>query len=353
MNPRNNILIVHGYSGQPLRSTIRDSLYSFKNYANGNVFYLNLYHEFDVPKYIKSIDFDLIIFHTTFMSFRWWGGEDFFQNKIIKKCEFFISSAAQKAIMPQDEWIHTSYLVKFVNILKINQVFSVAPQSEWKKIYSGVEFNKVQFYQILTGYIDDNLLNKINKIKEQGVTKSVDIGYRAFKSPPWLGSHGFLKTKIADVFLKKTAKSKLTVNISTDPKDVFMGDGWYQFLLKCKYFIGVEGGSTIIDPDGSIWKKGDEFTKNNPDASFTEVEKACFPNMDGNLNLIVLSPRHLEACFTNTCQVLIEGDYNGILNPHEHYIPLKKDFSNIDDVLVSISNDNLRENIVKNTLKLS
>ena len=68
-----------------------------------------------------------------------------------------------------------------------------------------------------------------------------------------------------------------------------------------------------------------------PDATFEELEAECFPGRDGEFGLVALSPRHLEAVATRTCQVLIEGEYDGVLEPDRHYIPLRRDFSNLDD----------------------
>jgi hypothetical protein len=36
---------------------------------------------------------------------------------------------------------------------------------------------------------------------------------------------------------------------------------------------------------------------------------------------------------TKTCQILVEGEYNDIIQPDVHYIPLRKDFSNLEEVL--------------------
>ena len=54
---------------------------------------------------------------------------------------------------------------------------------------------------------------------------------------------------------------------------------------------------------------------------------------------------HLEAVITKTCQVLVEGDYDGILQPNRHYIPLKRDFSNLVEVLDKLRDDELLEEI--------
>ena len=45
---------------------------------------------------------------------------------------------------------------------------------------------------------------------------------------------------------------------------------------------------------------------------------------------------------------LVEGEYNGILVPGKHYIELKRDFSNIEEVLDIVKKDELREEIVQN-----
>lgn len=36
-----------------------------------------------------------------------------------------------------------------------------------------------------------------------------------------------------------------------------------------------------------------------------------------------------------TAQVLLEGYYNGIFEPWKHYIPIKKDCSNLDQVFAA------------------
>jgi hypothetical protein len=45
--------------------------------------------------------------------------------------------------------------------------------------------------------------------------------------------------------------------------------------------------------------------------------------------------------------VLVEGEYNGILRPGEHYIELRRDFSNLDEVLDLIEDDTQRESLTE------
>lgn len=328
-----NILIVY-YSKfvYPLRSTIHDHLYSFQKYSKTNCYYLNM-ASLRVPKYLARVKFDLVIFHTLFLSKRW--SRDFFK-KLIAASQPLKKMGKIKIALPQDEFINTDLICDFINEFDIRQVFSVAPPSEWQKIYAAVDFSKTQFHSVLTGYLDPATIQRVKKLNDKIGQRSIDIGYRAWHAEPGLGRHGLLKVKIAELFSKLAVTRSLKIDISTESNATLNGDGWFKFLLSCRFTIGVEGGASILDRDGSIRAKVAEFQVKNPQADFDAIEAACFPGRDGELNLFALSPRHLEACLTRTCQVLVEGHYNGVLAPGEHYIELKRNFSNIEQVLGQI-----------------
>jgi hypothetical protein len=91
----------------------------------------------------------------------------------------------------------------------------------------------------------------------------------------------------------------------------------------------------------------ESFLQSNPAASFEDVESACFPGRDGELDCRALSPRHLEACATRTAQILVEGEYNGLLKPGFHYFAVKSDFSNLQDVLDGIGDETRRLEVVE------
>ncbi len=288
-----------------------------------------------VPKYIRNTKFDLVIFHTLFLSKRW--SRNFFP-KLIQYSEPLKTIGKIRIALPQDEFINTDLLCDFINDFDLAHVFSVAPSSEWKKIYPTVDFNKTSFHTVLTGYLDDATIQRINKLASVSQNRPIDIGYRAWHAEPWLGCRGQLKIKIAQIFKHTLEKKFWKTDISTRDEDTLKGDDWFKFLLSCKNTIGVEGGASILDRDGKIRELTTKYLTNYPNATFVEVEAACFPGRDGELNLFSLSPRHLEACATRTCQILIEGQYNGILIPRRHYIEVKQDFSNLEHVLTQIAN---------------
>jgi hypothetical protein len=46
-----------------------------------------------------------------------------------------------------------------------------------------------------------------------------------------------------------------------------------------------------------------------------------------------VSPKLLESARLGTALILFRGSYAGVIEPDKHYIPLEKDFSNIEGAL--------------------
>jgi hypothetical protein len=339
--PVNLLVVYYARYQYPLRTAIADHLYAFQRYAPHNCYYLNLAVR-KVPFYLFRVNFDLIVFHTIFLWQRVYP-EHF--RRLLRKAWWLRDLTGTKIALPQDEHRQTDALCDFINSFGIHHVFSVAPESEWSKIYSKIDFKRVKLSKVLTGYLDAATLTRINRLAATIQERPIDIGYRATPEPPWTGRHGLLKTQIAEVFQQKASGHGLVTDISIQPKDAFLGDRWYEFLLRCKYTLGVESGASVLHRDENLIRKTTDYLTSHPQAKFEEVEAACFPGYDGSLQLAAVGPRHLEACATRTCQILTEGTYSGILIPGKHYIELKRDFSNINEVLRLIKQDHLRESL--------
>jgi hypothetical protein len=343
MGRKLNILVVYVMNKYPMRATLWDQLYCFRHYSEHNCFYLNLSVR-SVPWYFKKIKFDLIVFGTVFLANRvvaeWF-------EPVLEKARSLKSLDAVKIAFPQDEHSHTNILMDFLEEFKIDTVFSVGPQSEWPKLYDREGFEQVKFFNVLTGYLNDATTGRIQKLAAGRPARDIDIGYRTWLPGAWLGRHGLLRKQIADVFQEKAPERGMRIDISTRSEDTLWGDDWYKFLLRCKYTISVEGGSSVPDRDGQLRGRIEAYQRQHPQAGFAEIERDCFPGLDGTVQYIALSPRHLESCATRTCQVLVEGKYNGILQPGRHYIELKRDFSNVEEVLDQMQREDLRQEITE------
>jgi hypothetical protein len=340
------ILVVYHCPRYPIRNTTWDHLYCFRNHGGHRCHYLNLATN-SLLQRLGDEPYDLIVFDTTFLGARW--TRDYFA-RLIDKVMPLRQNGAIKAAFPQDEFIHTDILCDFINALGIGHVFTVAPQSEWPKIYAAVDRAKVQFHRVLTGYLEERSIRRARRIGARCPVRDLDLGYRA-NAYYWYGRHGMMKVWLADEVQKRAAALGLATDIATNSGTKAVtwleGDQWYRFLFRCRCTFGIEGGSSILDRDGAIWKRTDAYIACHPGADYGEVERNCFLNLDGSFNLVALSPRHLEACVTRTCQVLVEGDYNGVLQPGRHYIPVRKDLSNLTEALELIKDERVRRRYVE------
>ncbi len=337
-----NVLVVHYTPAPLLRASAQDNLSSFRRYSGCNCFYLNLGLR-RVPWYITHLSFDLIVFSAYFLGARW-KPED--ARRALTRARRLKPVKGVKIALPQDEFVNSAWLCDFINEFGVDYVFSVAPEPEWPVIYPTVDFQRVRFVRVLTGYLDEATLARIAELARAVPDRPVTIGYRTAVLP-WWGRFGWFRQRLAEVFEERARSRGLRTDISTRSEDFFSGDEWYRFLLRCKYTIGVEGGASLLDPDGTIQERCLRYLDAHPGAKFEELEAACFPRLDGSLRLRAISPRHLEACATRTCQILVEGEYNGVLKPGRHYIALKEDFSNVDQILEMIHQDHLREEITE------
>lgn len=347
MSRRLNILILYVSNQFPMRATLWDQLYCFRRYSDHNCFYLNFTVR-RVPWYLKRIKFDLIVFGTLFLATR---AVDEWFSEPRERARPLKSFDAVKIAFPQDEYLCSDVLADFINEFSIDRVFTLAPKTEWPKIYDRIDMARVKLSQVLPGYLDDGTVERIARLASENPSRDLDLGYRTWRAAPNLGRHGFLRQQIADVFQAEAPKHNLRIDISTRREDTLWADAWYKFLLRCKYAISVEGAGTILDRDGSIQRKTASYLSEHPDASFDEVEQECFPGLDGSLRYVAISPRHLEACATRTCQVLVEGKYNDVLVAGRHYLELKRDFSNLEEVLHVINQDQLRQEITDNAYR--
>src|SRR2546426_8269821 len=213
-----NILILYANPSYPMRTAVEDLIYSFRRYSEHKCFYANLVPR-PLPSYLYRVGFDLVIFHTTFLSYRW---TPKLFAMVREKAEPLKHIDAVKIALPQDEFIHTDILCDFINDFGVNYVFSVAPESEWEKIYASVDRQKVNFHRILTGYLDERTIRRVKNIARSVTERPIDVGYRAWHAAPWLGRHGLLKVKILDLFREKAPQAHLTIDVSTEEKDTLL-----------------------------------------------------------------------------------------------------------------------------------
>ena len=334
------ILVIYFQKSIPLRNTIKMYLECFEKYSNHDVFYYN--SRFKFSNYLKKKKWDLIIFHTTFLITRSY--KDLF-DKLIENINFLKKYECLKVALPQDEAAGGKYLCEFFGDFEVKIIFTeIFLDSDIKIIYKTLKNkNKVKIVKVLSGYVDSSEIKHYEKYSK---TKTIDFSYRVFSAKARNGYLGYQKILIGNLFKEKLAKSKFSFDISMNVKKTIYGLKWIKFMANSKYTLGIEGGSSLYDPEYKFKDKCLEYEKKNPNASFREIEAECFKNKDNLVSCAVITPRMFEAAMAKTCLILKEGSFSGILKKNVHYIPIKKDYSNIDNIIKNL-NDKEREKITE------
>lgn len=250
-----------------------------------------------------------------------------------------------KILIVQDEYYHVNLINNLISEYKIKIVLTCSPNIESVNLlYSKVPAD-VQFINVLTGYTNRN--NSFKLIKD----KEIDIFYRGRKLHPQYGKLGYDKYEIGEKFKKYS--NELKINISSKSNDRIY-DGWLDILSKSKVTLGTPSGSNVIRYNDEYFnhfnQKYPQINSNliNDDASYPrETYEKLYKesNIKEILNFGQISPKMFEAISCGTVLVMLEGNYNGILKPNIHYIELKDDYSNIEDIIEKIKDDNYLQKI--------
>ena len=318
-------------------NTISESIYEIARLSKYDIYVLNLYnYGAKIPRKININDFDGIILHNTAT----------YDPQVLEKIDFFSSKKLSaykgiKIIFKQDEAYRTNQLISYINKTGFDVLFTCWDMNSANVVYQKL-LPKLRIESFLTGYVSDRLKSLKTKCN---YNRQIDVGYRGSLQPITFGRLSYEKHEIGDKFLKVAYKYGLIVDISSRWEDRIVGTSWFDFLNNCKCTLGVESGMSIVDLDGQVEKDYRRFLSKNKQATDEQILEHCLEKYEHGIQYRAIAPRHLEAIACYTTQILYEGSYQGILKPDKHYIELKKDWSNIEEVVYKIKDFNIRNRI--------
>jgi len=246
-------------------------------------------------------------------------------------------------VFVQDEYRFIFRTIDVVHYLGADALFTVVPEDRVDSVYPVSLLPTTQKITVLTGYVPEEL----TKVPVPPLAdRAIDVGYRARKLPSWLGELGQRKWQIGERFGRYAERFELAVDISSREEDRIYGQDWLKFLSSCRAVLGTESSISVFDFTGEIEQNCLNFEARHPNATFDEVSKRFFGEVDGTLTISVISPRCFEAAALKTLMILHPGDYSGRLSPWQHYVPLNEDFSNIDEVVTVLRDHVLAQEIV-------
>lgn len=283
------------------------------------------------PRWLRYLRPDGVVLHATFLGVRW--NDDFERYRALYS--WVARFECPTVALPQDEYDHSQVLEEWLIELGATRVLSCFDTATRRVLYprTGARF---PFAHTLTGYIDGDTAAAIAPTITEPRTRPFDLVYRAAKLPYWFGSHGQLKHKLGMAVEESARERGLRIDVSTRSEDTIYGASWLDFVMSGRATVGCESGSSVLDPRGDLQARIREMLSSKPELTFEEVDEMMPAGWD-SYAFFAISPRHLEAVITKTCQLLVEGSYSGVLMAGVHYVPLRRDLANLGEALDAVA----------------
>jgi hypothetical protein len=315
-------------------STVVEHATSFRRHSRLGVVELNVHA--GIPAALTRLSFDAVVLH--YSLFAHYQPDDDFRD-------YLRTTDAYKVAFFQDEYIGCQPRFAFLNEYGIDCVFTCLEPHQFDAVY-GRYTSVPTLRHTLTGYVSDELRAAADRFGKPDAQRTVDVGYRGRPLPPYLGRGGLEKELIGRRFRELAAGTGLRLDVKDGEADRLYGDAWYRFIANSRAVLGVESGASAFDLAGEIMEEYRELVAQGLRPTVDDLTTLeCW---DGVVDLRTISPRHFEAAAFRVCQVLFEGRYAGVMEPMRHYIPLRKDFSNFDEVVAALRDADVRRELTDN-----
>lgn len=318
------------HAGQTYTETVLEHLESFKRFSAHEWYYLH--YELFSTELLALNNYQAIFVHYSVrLPF------DQINESIAKALSEF---KGLKGLFIQDEYNNVNRAKYWMKKIDFDIIFTVVPQKNITEIYPSSEFPHTKFVNNLTGYAPTNLnsLLKNNTVLPPS-KRDIDIGYRGRKLPIQYGQLGLEKIKIGKDVKKFCKSRKIKHDIEWDDGSRIYGKSWYEFLSSCKAMLGTESGSNVFDWHGDLDKIIKEYKKSHPFQTEGDVYSNIIKPLERDGFMNQASPRIFEMAASCTIMILYEGSYSDVIEPNVHYLPLKKDHSNLPEIVDLLKDD--------------
>ena len=315
-----NILILYE-SSQTFTNTVYEHVSSFGVYSKHRVFYAHANQHTNLNIDLKI--FDAIGIHYSIRLP--------FDQISPSMAHTFESFTGLKFLFIQDEYDYTKRVWYWIRKMGFQLVFTVVPNDGIKTVYPQKEFPNTRFVTNLTGYVPEGLAPTVRLTPPS--KRAIVVGYRARALPVRYGQLGIEKISIGQTVKAYCDEHGIANDIAWTEEARIYGPKWYNFIISCKSMLGSESGSNVFDWEGNLNEVIKQYRSKNPNISDEEIYSniVCPREIAGLMNQV--SPRVFEAIASRTILVLYEGTYSEVVRPIEHYIVLKKDGSNLAEVI--------------------
>jgi hypothetical protein len=340
--PVNGILLIYHHWLIQNAPTIMEHVNAFERYSRFKVWKVNT--ELGFPEELRNLEFQVILLHYSLFAWSPFYLDDQFLEYIEQ------SQSSYKIAFFQDELRYWPQRSELLDRCSVECVYTLVEPTYFKDTYKK-KTRVPKLVYTLPGYVSDELVHRARRLTKPDQDRAIDIGYRGRRLPFWMGKGSQEKHIIALRFRERAADLDLKVDVETEGGKRIYGEKWYEFLSNCRAVLGVEAGVSIFDIDNVVYPQYERLMAENPRLSFEEIHERLLYVYEDNIFYRTISPRHFETAALRVTQILFEGKYSGIMEPMVHYIPLKKDFSNFDDVIRMFRDEALRRELTENAYR--
>jgi hypothetical protein len=336
------LLLFHRPTLRRGAATIIENIEAFSSYSRFKTWSVNT--EYGFPAGLRQLRFSVIVLHYSLFGVWPYYFDDRF-DEYLSTCH-----SSYKIALFQDEYRYCTERFAFLNRYQIDCVYSLLQPQYFEGTYR--KYTRVsRLVSCIPGYVSEELIEAARQFVLPDEKRQIDVGYRARPLDFYMGKGGQEKCAIAVKFQECARSLYLSIYISSEERKRLYGDHWYRFLANCRGVLGVEAGVSVFDVEDVVRPECQRLISENPSITFQEVYNRVLHKWEDHIFYRTVSPRHFEAAAFRVCQILFEGQYSGILKPMVHYIALKKDFSNFQDVMRLFSDPNVRQTLTENAYR--
>ncbi len=268
-----------------------------------------------------------------------------FQSYCARLCfDGYVSEHYQQALMGfrglkilavQDDYDRTATTHRAIRRLGFHVLLTCIQKEFWPLAYPAAEIPGVHVVQGLTGYVPESLLTrKFDYTPLQD--RAILIGYRGRDIGAKYGQLGFEKYEIGRRMAEICDARGIRHDIAMDDSSRIYGDAWFDFLGSARTMLGAESGSNAFDFDGALERQIMAFTHERRRAPTYREFRPVLDPLEAYFDVGQISPRIFECATIRTPMILFRGRYSDAIQADQHYIPLEKDFSNVENVLAAL-----------------
>lgn len=332
------VLVISEFEGGNA-NVIRDFLFCFNKYSRNDFYYI-----FD-PRVLDD-SFDFSVFDAILLFWSVYLPSASLSSSVRRHIK---SAKARKLLFLQDEYRNVHMFNQIMNDLGIELMFTCVTEKNHEIFYPPSLIPSLRAtYTVLTGYVPSYLEAYQPKLPSRC---TVDIAYRSRSVPYYLGDLGREKTIIADRFQEISQEYGFRADISVSEEDRIYGDDWINFLKSSRFILGSPSGASVIDFTGDIGRNCENYLALYPDASYEDVKQHFFADVDGKSVIDTVSPRIFESTALGCTMIMHEGYYGGILEAGRHYIGVRKDYSNVNEVIAQMRDEGFCDQIAGNAYR--